>query len=161
MIEEPPISAERSRIMASVRGKDTKPEMTVRRLAHALGYRFRLHRRDLPGRPDIVFPARKKVIFVHGCFWHQHRGCRKATIPKTRREFWQAKLTKNEARDGRMIVALEAIGWAALVIWECQTRDAESLARTLRSYLRGGLTGPAGLEKKSARARNGVGRSAE
>src|SRR5450759_3695693 len=95
---EPPVSPERSRLMAGIRGKNTKPEIMVRRLVHSLGYRFRLHRRDLPGIPDLVFPSLRKIVFVHGCFWHQHQGCRKATIPKTSERFWRTKLFGNVAR---------------------------------------------------------------
>jgi DNA mismatch endonuclease Vsr len=132
---ELPVTPERSRLMAGIRAKDTKPERVVRGLAHSLGYRFRLHRRDLPGCPDVVFPARGKVIFIHGCFWHQHPGCRKATLPKTRSEFWKTKLLQNRARDNREIERLETMGWSVLVIWECELKDTELLARRLRSYL--------------------------
>jgi DNA mismatch endonuclease, patch repair protein len=135
---EPPVTPERSRLMAGIRGKDTKPERIVRRLAHSLGYRFRLHRRDLPGCPDLVFPSRQKAIFVHGCFWHQHSNCRKATLPKTRRAFWRAKLFKNRARDRRAIKALESEGWSALIVWECEMKDLALLSRRLQSFLSGG-----------------------
>jgi DNA mismatch endonuclease (patch repair protein) len=141
--DDAPVSAQRSRNMARVRGKDTKPEMIVRRLVHALGYRFRLHRRDLPGCPDLVFPSCRKVIFVHGCFWHQHRGCRKAKLPKTRRQFWETKLSGNKARDRRKIAKLRASGWRVLVIWECHLRDPVALNRTVRSYLQGTISAEA------------------
>ena len=98
--------------------------------------RFRLHRRDLPGRPDLVFPGRRKVVFVHGCFWHQHPGCRFATRPATRRSFWAAKLDGNRERDGRVQAELERLGWEVLVIWECQTKDSELLAERLRVFLK-------------------------
>jgi DNA mismatch endonuclease (patch repair protein) len=129
------VSARRSRNMARVRGKDTKPEMVVRRMLHALGYRFRLHRSDLPGCPDIVFPSRRKVIFVHGCFWHQHRGCPKAKLPKTRRLFWETKLSRNKIRDGLQIKELNANGWDVLVVWECQLTDLAVLTRRLQCHL--------------------------
>jgi DNA mismatch endonuclease, patch repair protein len=106
--------------MARVTGRDTRPEMAVRRAAHALGLRYRLHRPDLPGRPDLVFPRHRGVIFVHGCFWHRHPGCRRTTSPKTRREFWQAKFDANIERDRRAYATLEADGWRVVVIWECE-----------------------------------------
>jgi DNA mismatch endonuclease, patch repair protein len=134
--DDAPISAQRSRNMARVRGKDTKPEMYVRKLVHALGFRFRLHRRDLPGCPDLVFPSRRKVIFVHGCFWHQHGGCPKAALPKTRRQFWRTKLAGNAMRDRRDIKQLKAMGWSVLIVWECELKDFTSVARRLRPYLR-------------------------
>ena len=130
-----PVDASRSALMARVRGKDTKPEMVVRRVAHALGYRFRLHRRDLPGSPDLVFPNRRKVIFVHGCFWHRHPGCRRATTPKTRAEFWLAKFERNVERDVRKEIELMAAGWEVLVIWECETRDPDGISSKLRIFL--------------------------
>jgi len=121
--------------MARIRGKDTKPELIVRRLAHALGYRFRLHRRDLPGSPDLVFPSRRKIVFVHGCFWHRHPGCKKTTTPSTRHDFWQKKFDQNVERDIRKEVQLIAAGWDVLVVWECETRDAARLTSTLREFL--------------------------
>ncbi|PDS98985.1 very short patch repair endonuclease [Rhizobium sp. S9] len=114
--------SERSRIMSAVRGRDTRPEMRVRRVAHALGLRFRLHRKDLPGVPDLVFPKHRLVLFVHGCFWHRHEGCPRASIPQSRREFWIEKLTKNVTRDQRVKAVLEEIGWRVEVIWECETK---------------------------------------
>jgi DNA mismatch endonuclease (patch repair protein) len=132
---ESPPSAMRSALMSRVRAKDTKPEIIVRRSAHALGYRFRLHRRDLPGCPDLVFAARKKVIFVNGCFWHRHPGCRMASTPKTRAEFWSAKFSQNVRRDVHAISCLENSGWACLVIWERETRNSIALARHLRDFL--------------------------
>ncbi|WP_025310947.1 very short patch repair endonuclease [Roseicyclus elongatus] len=110
----------RSRVMASVRGRDTKPEMAVRRYLHARGLRFRLHRRDLPGRPDLVFPSRRVAVFVHGCFWHQRPGCRRAKLPRTRADFWRRKLEGNVERDAAALAELEAGGWTALVVWECE-----------------------------------------
>lgn len=121
--------------MASIRGKDTKPEMVVRRLLHAMGYRFRLHRRDLPGTPDIVLPGRQAVIFVHGCFWHRHSGCRLAAVPATRRDFWEAKIAANKARDRRAVAQLRRNGWRVAVVWECQTRKPSGLDARLRRFL--------------------------
>lgn len=118
--------------MSRVRSKHTLPEIRVRRAAHSLGLRFRLHRADLPGRPDLVFPKHKIVVFVHGCFWHRHPGCSKATIPKSREDFWCAKFERNVNRDRAAIEALGAAGWKAEVIWECETRDADSLAGLIR-----------------------------
>lgn len=131
---EPPVTPARSANMSKVRGKNTKPEMAVRRAAHALGLRFRLHRRDLPGTPDLVFSKRKTAIFVHGCFWHRHEGCRKAgPAPKTRTTFWQAKFDRNTARDARNADALKEAGWNVATIWECETRNPEKLTDQLRS----------------------------
>lgn len=127
--------ATRSRMMSSIRGKDTRPELVVRRLAHALGYRFRLHRRDLPGRPDLVFPGRRKVVLVHGCYWHRHEGCRFATIPSSNRDFWLAKFARNVERDADVLERLLGQGWDPLVVWECETRDSEALAARLSAHL--------------------------
>ena len=129
---EPPPTPERSALMARIRGRDTGPEMAVRRLLYGLGYRYRLHVRDLPGRPDIVFRRRRKVIFVHGCFWHQHEGCRKATIPRTRVAFWRRKFRRNKERDTVSLQALGALGWKALVVWECETETKEREALRVR-----------------------------
>lgn len=128
-----PVTPERSANMAKVRGKNTKPEMAVRRAAHALGLRFRLHRRDLAGTPDLVFPKRKIALFVHGCFWHRHEGCSKSSMPKTRAAFWQAKFDRNMARDGRAAEVLQATGWTVATVWECETRDRAALIRQLCS----------------------------
>lgn len=130
------MSAEdRSALMARIRGKDTKPELLVRRLTHRLGYRYRLHRRDLPGSPDLVFPRKRKVIFVHGCFWHHHHGCEHAATPKTRRAFWTRKLKANADRDQRALHELQARGWDALVIWECETKDSKQLADRIVEFM--------------------------
>lgn len=126
--------AERSRLMGRVRGKDTRPELVVRRLAHALGYRFRLHHPDLAGKPDLAFPRRKKVIFVHGCYWHRHN-CKKATTPKSNVQFWQKKFDENMARDMRNVNDLAAKGWEALIVWECETKEADELANALLRFL--------------------------
>lgn len=125
----------RSRIMAQVKSKNTKPEMTVRRLVHGLGYRYRLHRSDLPGRPDLVFPSRRKVIFVNGCFWHNHTNCAKVRIPKTNRDYWITKITRNSERDARNFTLLEESGWQTDTIWECQLNDLEALATRLVRFL--------------------------
>ncbi|MCQ0990556.1 very short patch repair endonuclease [Jiella sp. LLJ827] len=123
--------------MSRVRGKNTKPELYVRRLLHGMGYRYRLHRRDLPGNPDIVFGKRRKAIFVHGCFWHRHPdpGCRLTRTPKSRLEFWEPKFAANVARDARHQAALEAMGWKVLVVWECELVDKEQVKNELRHFL--------------------------
>ena len=125
----------RSRMMSRIRDRDTKPELAVRRLAHSMGYRFRLHRRNLAGSPDLVFPGRRKVIFVHGCYWHRHPGCRFAYSPKTNVDFWNEKFSSNVARDTSVISQLESEGWEPLVIWECESIDAEKLAVRLMAHL--------------------------
>ena len=128
-------SAERSARMALVRAKDTKPELLVRRLVHGMGYRYRLHQRNLPGTPDLVFPGRGKVIFIHGCFWHRHARCALARLPKSRGEFWLPKLTANAERDARNVRALRRLGWSVLTIWECQLGDTAKLAKRIRRFL--------------------------
>jgi DNA mismatch endonuclease (patch repair protein) len=128
-------AAVRSRMMASIKAKDTKPELLVRRLLHSMGYRFRLHRKDLPGTPDMVFPGRAAIIFVHGCFWHQHADCRFAAMPATRRSFWKNKLEANRQRDRRALATLRRHGWRVAVVWECQTRKLETLERRLQKFL--------------------------
>ena len=127
--------AQRRYCMSRIQGKDTKPEMDVRRVLHALGYRYRLHARDLPGSPDLVFPARRKVIFVHGCFWHRHY-CRYGRVrPKTRSAFWEKKLEGNRERDKRNRQALRRQGWDVFVAWECQTKRHEDLLERLVAFL--------------------------
>lgn len=123
--------AQRSRRMASVRSKDTKPELLVRRLVHSLGYRYRLHGKLLPGRPDMVFAGRHTVIFVHGCFWHRHAGCPKATMPKANANFWRAKFRANRKRDRRIESELASAGWDVVVVWECETTQPTILKRRL------------------------------
>lgn len=123
--------AERSRIMAAVKSTNTAPELVVRRLAHSLGYRFRLHDPKLPGKPDLVFKRLRKVIFVHGCFWHMH-DCGRCRIPATRRTFWLAKLERNAARDKKSVAALRRTGWGVMRIWECQLRKPGLRGRLLR-----------------------------
>ena len=120
----------RSALMSRIRGKDTAPELVVRRLLHGMGYRYRLHRRDLPGKPDIVFPTRRTVIFVHGCFWHAH-GCKKGQPPKTRLDFWTPKLQRNTARDRANESTLIEAGWTVLTVWQCDTQDLTALASKL------------------------------
>ncbi len=120
--------AERSERMSRIRSKDTSPEVALRRALHALGLRFKLHRKDLPGRPDIVLPRHKAVVFVHGCFWHRHAGCRVATTPKSNTAFWQDKFERNVARDARSIELLEAQGWNVLVAWECELGSARKIS---------------------------------
>ena len=128
--------AVRSQMMSGIRGKNTKPEMLVRRALFAAGYRFRLHRRDLPGAPDVVLPRHKVAIFAHGCFWHMHAGCKNATLPSTHPDFWRGKLEGNVRRDRRAIEALRAEGWRVLIVWECATRDAATLAGLLEALSR-------------------------
>lgn len=119
--------AVRSRMMSGIRGVNTAPERRVRSYLHAVGLRFRLHDRHLPGTPDLVLAGRKVAIFVHGCFWHQHSGCRFATTPATRRDFWQSKFAANRARDTAVVERLKSLGWQAFTIWECETRDEVAL----------------------------------
>lgn len=125
----------RSKVMAAVRNRDTSPELQVRRLVHRLGFRFRLYRTDLPGKPDLVFARFRKIVFVHGCFWHQHTRCRRATIPASNREFWERKLSRNCERDAENIERLEALGWKALVIWECELREPAAVTARIRTFL--------------------------
>ena len=121
--------------MSRVRSTGTKPEMLVRQLTHGMGYRFRLHHENLPGKPDLVFPRHRKVILVHGCFWHQHGGCSKATIPASNIAFWEAKLSGNMERDRESVAALRRTGWQVLVVWDCETKDLDSLAAGIRAFL--------------------------
>lgn len=125
----------RSRIMALVRGKNTKPEMIVRRLVFASGYRYRLHDEMLPGKPDLVFPGRHKVIFVHGCFWHGHNCPRGSRLPKTNTDYWRLKIERNRERDAANIIKLKADGWGVLVIWECELRKDEQTISRVHCFL--------------------------
>ncbi|MBI1867481.1 MAG: DNA mismatch endonuclease Vsr [Methylocystis sp.] len=127
----------RSRIMRAIRKKNTGPELVVRRALHGMGFRFRLHRPDLPGSPDIVLPRHRSVILVHGCFWHQHAGCRHATLPRTRPEYWLPKLARNAQRDAQAEAALVARGWRILVLWECEVGDRNVLRARLSGFLLG------------------------
>ncbi len=121
-------------VMSRIRGKDTKPEMLVRRLIHSEGYRYRLHRKSLPGSPDLVFPGPRKVVFVHGCFWHQH-GCQISKIPKTRTAYWTEKFERNRTRDEKNRLELEHLGWQMFVVWECETRYDEQLKSKILEFL--------------------------
>ena len=128
-------SQRRSELMANIRGRDTAPELAVRRIAHRMGLRFRLHRNDLPGRPDLVFPKHRVAVFVHGCFWHRHEGCRHASTPKSRTAFWTEKFAANVVRDARQEAALKTLGWRVLVIWQCETRDEAAVERRLSASI--------------------------
>jgi DNA mismatch endonuclease, patch repair protein len=128
---------ERSKRMRSIRSANTGPEMLVRRLVHRMGYRYRLHVKNLPGKPDLVFVAKRKIIFVHGCFWHFHIGCRDGKIPQSRENYWRPKLLKNRERDVENIRSLEAEGWNILVIWECELKDEVQLRVRLHQFLSG------------------------
>jgi DNA mismatch endonuclease (patch repair protein) len=127
--------AERSERMRRVRSKDTKPELLVRRLVHRMGYRYRLHLGDLPGHPDLVFPKRGKIIFVHGCFWHRHGRCKYTRWPKSKLAFWKPKLTANHRRDKANERALRSKGWRVMVVWECELDDKTALVKNLRQFL--------------------------
>ena len=122
-------------MMRGIRGKNTQPELAVRRIAHGLGYRFRLHRRDLPGCPDLVFPRMRKVVFVHGCYWHRHEGCRFSTMPSSNVAFWATKFARNVERDAMIMKKLRNEGWEPLVIWECETSDPDRLAAQISAHL--------------------------
>ena len=128
-------SAKRSHIMSLVKGKNTRPEMTVRRVLHAAGFRYRLHDNSLPGKPDIVFAKKQKVIFVHGCFWHRHVGCHLCRMPKTNQLFWSEKFEANVIRDSLNNDLLTASGWSVLIVWECEISDLEHLEKRLRDFL--------------------------
>lgn len=127
--------------MSRVRSHDTKPELVVRKLLFAMGYRYRLQVGSLPGTPDIVLPVRRKIIFVHGCFWHRHANCALARLPKSRKAFWLGKLESNRLRDGRAEAALRRRGWSVAKVWECQLRDIDRLARRLRRFMEAGSSG--------------------
>jgi len=130
--------SKRSEIMSRVRAVGTEPEIIVRRVAHGLGYRFRLHRKDLPGKPDIVFPRHRKVILVHGCFWHGHERCAKAKRPETNHDFWERKLSRNAERDQENVTALRRAGWRVLVVWQCETRNHARLTAKISRFLGSG-----------------------
>lgn len=138
--------AQRRHIMQSVGQKDTGPELAIRRALHRLGYRFRLHEKKLPGRPDIVFPSRHKVVFIHGCFWHGHN-CSKGKLPKSRNEYWIPKIEANKDRDERTINALREAGWESLVVWQCQVTDLDSAVACIRHFLGPPGTAPEAAEK--------------
>ena len=124
----------RSENMRAIRSKDMRPELAVRSLVHKLGYRYRLHKKGLPGKPDLVFPSRRKVIFVHGCFWHSH-GCKISHPPKSNLGYWRPKLERNQARDQKSLEALTLGGWECLVIWECNTKDEAALNKRIKRFL--------------------------
>ena len=124
--------------MGAVHSKNTGPEMVVRKIVHALGYRYRLHVATLPGRPDLVFPARRKVVFVHGCYWHRHKACRYATSPKTNCAFWEAKFAANVSRDRRTQRELKKMGWAVFTVWQCELKKPERLTERLDDFLSNG-----------------------
>jgi DNA mismatch endonuclease (patch repair protein) len=121
--------------MRHIRSRGMLPELAVRSLVHRMGYRFRLHRKDLPGKPDLVFVSRRRVIFVHGCFWHSHQDCKTAHVPKSNLEYWLPKLQRNQARDRENLKALQAIGWKPLVIWECETVDILRTGQKIKKFL--------------------------
>jgi len=125
----------RSQMMAAVRSKDTKPEMAVRRLVHSMGFRYRLHQASLPGKPDLVFASRRKIILVHGCFWHRHRGCRYTTTPKTRTAFWNQKFCANMERDRLTLRTLKRMGWSVKTVWQCELKNQPKLAKVLNEFL--------------------------
>ncbi|MEV5055845.1 DNA mismatch endonuclease Vsr [Agrobacterium radiobacter] len=138
---------QRRRIMQAVKHKDTKPEVVIRQALHALGYRYRLHDRALPGRPDIVFPSRKKVIFINGCFWHGH-DCPKGRLPKTRPDYWGPKIAANRARDEAVIASLGEKGWDILTVWQCQMRNLETTLQQIARFL--GPSRPTQISKTAA-----------
>lgn len=127
--------AQRKRCMSNIKGKNTKPEMLVRRLAHGMGYRYRLHRKDLPGKPDLVFLGKRKVIFVHGCFWHMHTCKFGRVTPKSNAEFWRQKREATVLRDNAAIKKIEELGWDAMVVWECETKNLDELSHRLTGFL--------------------------
>ena len=129
------VARSRSALMARIKNKNTRPELVVRREAHALGFRFRLHQKRLPGSPDLTFPRLRKVIFVHGCFWHRHQGCKRTTTPKTRVKYWKEKFRKNVERDASVIRRTSEAGWGYLVVWECETIDLLCLKKNLMHFL--------------------------
>lgn len=148
--------ATRSRMMSGIRGKNTKPELLVRRFLHRAGLRFRLHSRGLPGRPDIVLPRFRTVVFVHGCFWHRHRGCRYCYTPTSNRQFWLEKFERNVARDRANHAALTRLGWRVILVWECETANEKRLARVV-SRIRGKAIRDGGSTPPSREdVRNGI-----
>lgn len=132
---DPLSPSERSERMKLIRPKNTKVEMVARRLTHAMGYRYRLHSRALPGRPDMVFAARKKVIFVHGCFWHQHENCRQYRMPRSKLDFWLPKLEANKRRDIEVYRRINEAGWRCLIVWECELKNREAVSSKIKNFL--------------------------
>jgi DNA mismatch endonuclease, patch repair protein len=139
-----PPSEERSRVMRAVKDRNTGPELKVRHMAHAMGFRYRLYRKDLPGKPDLTFPRLRKAIFVHGCFWHGHECARGARVPADNRSYWINKIARNKGRDEVALKHLKSLGWKTLVIWECELRDAAQLRNRLRRFLTHRSTIPIG-----------------
>lgn len=125
----------RSANMRRIKSKDTSPELIVRKIIHKMGYRFRLHRKDLPGKPDLTFPSKKKVVFVHGCFWHQHENCEISRIPKSNRQYWVPKLRRNKFRDQEHQNSLKKLGWKVLVIWECEIKELNKMNKKIINFL--------------------------
>lgn len=121
--------------MRAVKSKDTKPEIAVRKIVHALGFRFRLHRKDLPGHPDLVFPRKNKVVFVHGCFWHGHDCARGSRVPKTNTSYWSSKIERNVSRDSKTLTSLKKLGWKTLIVWECELKNIEKVQMKLKKFL--------------------------
>nr|WP_271086444.1 very short patch repair endonuclease [Brevundimonas sp. NIBR11] len=148
----PPVDPRRSAIMRAVKGKNTKPELRVRSALHRAGYRFRLHRADLPGKPDVVFPGRRAAVFVHGCFWHRHDRCRAASTPSTRTEFWLQKFRCNVDRDEANVQSLIALGWRVHIVWECQTKGKPSFWEPLIEFLDGNLSEVSVRDQSSSEA---------
>jgi len=138
--------------MRRIRSKNMAPEVAVRRMVHALGYRFRLHRRDLPGAPDLVLPRLKKVIFVHGCFWHQHSECREGRVPGTRQEYWRPKLLRNVERDAENERRIYELGWSALTVWECELKNARGVRQRLARFLGASRAARSGTRHREPRA---------
>lgn len=126
---------DRSIVMARVKSRDTVPEIIIRKLVFSLGYRFRLHRKDLPGNPDLVFPGKKKIVFVHGCFWHRHQGCKRATTPASNQNYWLPKFSRTVKRDEENLKLLASMGWEALIVWECELHDMLALEDKLSKFL--------------------------
>jgi DNA mismatch endonuclease, patch repair protein len=145
----------RSQVMSRIRGRDTKPELAVRSVLHRWGYRFRLFQKDLPGRPDVVLPRYRAVVFVHGCFWHRHPGCQFAYTPKSRRQFWRKKFTGNVTRDAVAQTQLAKLGWKVITVWECETNSVEQLEKVLR---RRGLARPSAVLTRPPPKPPGAGR---
>ncbi len=146
-------SGRRSELMAGIRGRDTAPELAVRRMAHRMGLRFRLHRKGLPGCPDLVFPKHRVTVFVHGCFWHRHEGCYYAYMPKSNVAFWMKKFACNVARDQRQEAALRTLGWRVLVIWECEVGDNDDVVERLKAIIH---SGPIRENRSLSAAQSGI-----
>jgi DNA mismatch endonuclease, patch repair protein len=132
---DPLTKSERSERMSRIRNRNTKPEIRIRRALFGLGYRFRVHGKRLPGRPDIVFPGRKKVVLVHGCFWHLHKPCNHYRFPRTRVKFWTEKLSKNRLRDKRVLTELKKVGWKTFTVWECELKNFDALLKRIERFL--------------------------